>query len=177
MSRRCELCGLKCVSSASTFQGSRARRNSSSTPSAAIEPIFGKRNSKCEANHFSSKSGSRIAASARGPRRKVALHKVRQHEAVVKRRAPANQPAFEGLSSKSATKARTKAHSPGSSHMWRHFEGTQLEQAKATPDALEADIACRYRTPRDANFRSRRRAGCETIHPERTEGNRLWTDG
>ena len=34
------------VSSASTFQGSRARRSSSSTPSAVIAPIFGKRNSR-----------------------------------------------------------------------------------------------------------------------------------
>ena len=43
------------VSSARTFHGSSARRSSSSTPSTWIDPILGKRNSRCSANHSSSK--------------------------------------------------------------------------------------------------------------------------
>ena len=74
-----------------TCQGSSAWRSSSLTPSYSTSPQNGKRNSSCASNHSGRKSKPCCARGRRARRGNPAQTIVRQHEAVVQRRAPADE--------------------------------------------------------------------------------------
>ena len=119
------------VSSASTFHGSSARRSSSSTPSAADRTDLWKAKFKMRSKplFFKFKSGLPQASEHF---RKVLLDEMRQHKAVVQRRSPADQAAFERRLSRTCKPARGQAASAeGPCAHGRHLERPQFEQARA----------------------------------------------
>ena len=103
---------------------------SSSTPPCSIRPSTGKRNSRCASNH----SGSKAIA---GPRQigehalEILPDEMRQHEAVMQRRAPAHQAALLRLAPEPGDQ-RAEQQLLGQAHarVGRHFERAELDQAE-----------------------------------------------
>ena len=124
------------VSSASTFQGSRAWRSFKVTPSAVIDPIFGKRNSKCDVKPAVFEVEARRAQVGEHFE-EVPPDEVRQHEAVVQRGAPADQAACERLLPEQCDQGAHQQHlQEPHAEVRRHLERAQLKQAEPQTLAL-----------------------------------------
>ena len=129
-SRRCASAPPAALCSPSTSQGSSAWRSSSDTPRPLDRPSSGKRNSKWGRNHPTSSGHARIAQVG-DDALEVGPQEVRQHEAVVQRRAPAHQrPAVGLLPEPGDERADQQLLGEAHARVRRHLEGAELDQAE-----------------------------------------------
>ena len=154
------------VSSASTFHGSSAWRNSQ------LHAISSDRTDLRKTEFFMSGEpalgeGKTVAVNKTQHFGKVALDEVRQHEAVVQCCIPANELSVVRLAPEKWPPARGSAASrPDPCGSAEPFQTRATQAVPGAARDLPGDTVCRCRIQRGGSCRSRRPAGCGRGHPE-----------